>query len=238
MVTAPTCETAGYTTHTCANCGHSYVSDETAALGHAYEAVVTAPTCETAGYTTHTCANCGHSYVADQTAALGHSYTSVEENGYMVYTCACGHSYSEKLSSTYTQVSAISNGEAYVITLYSDSKYYALSHAGNQISVVQVTVSDGVITSEITDDLVWNYADGKLSYEDNGTVYYMYAASSNSWWGNWFGSATLSLSTTNSSAVSFSSNKLKVGSSYYLRYSYGSVSLNRSATTAYLFVED
>ena len=238
VVTAPTCETAGYTTYTCANCGDSYVADEVAALGHNYSAVVTEATCEQAGYTTHTCANCGHSYITDEVAAKGHSYTSVEENGYMVYTCACGHSYSEKLSSTYTQVSAISNGEAYVITLYSGSKYYALSHAGNQISAVQVTVSDGIITSEITDDLVWNYADGKLSYEDNGTVYYMYAASSNSWWGNWFGSATLSLSTTNSSAVSFSSNKLKVGSSYYLRYSNGSVSLNRSATTAYLFVED
>ena len=100
-----------------------------------------------------------------------------------------------------------------------------------------MTVSGGVITSEITDDLVWTYADGKLSYEDNGTVYYMYASSS-SWWGGWFGSATLSLSTTNSSAVSFSSNKLKVGSSYYLRYSYGSVTLNRSASTAYLFAEE
>ena len=33
VVTAPTCEKAGYTTYTCA-CGDSYVADETAALGH------------------------------------------------------------------------------------------------------------------------------------------------------------------------------------------------------------
>ena len=32
-------------------------------------------------------------------------------------------------------------------------------------------------------------------------------------------------------------NRLKVGS-YYLRYSYGSVSLNRSATTSYLFQQN
>ena len=40
VVTAPTCTEGGYTTYTCA-CGHSYVADETAALGHTEaEAVV------------------------------------------------------------------------------------------------------------------------------------------------------------------------------------------------------
>ena len=52
VVTAPTCTEGGYTTYTCA-CGHSYVADETAALGHtATEAVVEnekAPTCTEAG---------------------------------------------------------------------------------------------------------------------------------------------------------------------------------------------
>ena len=37
VVTAPTCGEAGYTTHTCANCGESFVTDEVAALGHSYE---------------------------------------------------------------------------------------------------------------------------------------------------------------------------------------------------------
>ena len=69
------------------------------------------------------------------------------------------------------------------VTLYSGSKYYALSHENNNISVVQVTVSDGAITSEITEDLVWDYSNKKLSYEDNGTTYYLYAQSNN-WWGN------------------------------------------------------
>jgi hypothetical protein len=35
-VTEPNCTEAGYTTHTCANCGSSYVTDEVAAVGHSY----------------------------------------------------------------------------------------------------------------------------------------------------------------------------------------------------------
>ena len=36
-VTEPTCTEPGYTTYTCQLCGDTYVSDETAALGHSYE---------------------------------------------------------------------------------------------------------------------------------------------------------------------------------------------------------
>ena len=228
-MTAPTCTEDGYTTYTCA-CGHSYTADQVAALGHSYNAVVTAPTCTEDGYTTYTCA-CGHSYTADQTAALGHSYTSEEVDGYMVYTCACGHSYSEKLESemTYVKVSSLSNGQ-FVITLVSGSKYYALSHKNNTISAVQVTVSNGEITSEVTDDLIWNYSSNKLSYESNGQTYYLYAKSS-----GWWGTPTLSVSTSNSTSVSISGGKVRLGS-YYLRYSSGKISLNRSGSTAGLFM--
>ena len=59
VVTAPTCTEKGYTTYTCV-CGDSYVSNETAALGHAYAYVVTdAPTVEVYGYLTGTCQGCG-----------------------------------------------------------------------------------------------------------------------------------------------------------------------------------
>ena len=202
---------------------------------HSYETTVVEPTCTECGYTLRTCTECGVSYESAHTEALGHSYTGVESDGYMVYTCdRCGDSYSEKLVS-YTKVSSISSGNSYVITFYSNSAYYALSHANNQISVVQVTVTDGEITSEITEDLLWDYSGSKLSYVSGSTTYYMYASSSG--WGGWWGSfATLSLSTSSSSTVSFSSSKLKVGS-YYLRYSSGTVSVNRSSSTVYMFVE-
>ena len=205
---------------------------------HTYETVTTEATCTSAGATTHTCTACGHSYQENVTAALGHSYSCIEENGYYVYTCQrCGDSYTEKAIS-YTQVSSLTSGSNHVITLYSGGKYYALSHANNSISVTEITVSDGEIISEITADLLWNYSGSKMSYVSNGTTYYLYCYT-NSWWGGWWGNmgTSLQLSTSNSSTVSFSSNKLKVGS-YYLKYSNGAVNLNSSATTAYVFIEN
>ena len=235
VVTAPTCTTEGFTTYTCA-CGDVYTADVIPALGHDYNAVVTAPTCTAAGFTTYTCAACGHSYTGAAIPALGHSYTTEEVDGYMVYTCACGHSYSEKLTPDlqYAKVTALSDGN-YVITLTSGSKYYALSHKNNTISAVQVTVSNNVITSEITEDLVWNYSNNRLSYQSGGTTYYLYAQPASGWM-SWFGTPTLTISTSNSTSVSLSSNKIKLGS-YYLRYSSGTISLNRSGTTAGLFLE-
>ena len=100
VVTAPTCESAGYTTYTCSVCGDSYVADEVVPLGHSYTTDVTAPDCVNGGYTTYTCTVCGDSYVADATAPLGHDYSSVvalptcTEAGYTTYTCTvCGNSY-------------------------------------------------------------------------------------------------------------------------------------------------
>ena len=232
VVTAPTCTDEGFTTYTC-HCGDSYVADVTAALGHAHEAVVTAPTCTAEGYTTYTC-HCGDVYIAEQVAALGHSYTAVESGNYMVYTCHCGDTYSEKLTVElqYVKVSGLSENK-FVITLSSNNKYYALSHKDNKLSAVQVTVSNNVITSEVTDDLVWDCSGNVLSYVDGETTRYLYAQPASGWM-SWFGTPTLTISTTNSTALSFSSNKLKLGS-YYLRYSGGSISLNRSGTTAVLF---
>ena len=76
IVTAPTCEETGYSTHTCENCGDDYVDSEVEALGHNYETVVTAPTCEEDGYSTHACSVCGDSYVDSEVGALGHSFTN------------------------------------------------------------------------------------------------------------------------------------------------------------------
>ncbi|MBQ7299283.1 MAG: hypothetical protein IJW77_05520 [Clostridia bacterium] len=158
--------------------------------------------------------------------------------GYTVYTCSrCGDSYSEKIAPTYTKVSTFSSGSDYVITLVSGNRYYALSHANNRISAVQVTVSNGQITSDIRENLIWTYSGNKLGYKSGSSTYYLYASSSNSWWGGWWGSASLNLSTTSSSNVSLSGSKLRVGS-YYLRYSGGSVSLNSSGTTANIFIEE
>ena len=61
VVTAPTCEDKGYTTYTC-RCGDSYVADETAALGHSYDAgiIVVEPTTFATGEKLYTCQVCDH----------------------------------------------------------------------------------------------------------------------------------------------------------------------------------
>ena len=74
-MTAPTCEAAGYTTHTCSRCGDSYVDAEVAALGHNYSGeVTTAPTCTEDGVKTYTCQNCGDVYTEVIPANGEHTY--------------------------------------------------------------------------------------------------------------------------------------------------------------------
>jgi len=103
VVTEPTCEEQGYTTHTCSRCGDSYVdsyvkanghtpgaeatctTDQTCIdcgeilknkLGHYYELSVSAPTCTEQGYTIYTCIDCGHSYNDSFVRPYGHDYVS------------------------------------------------------------------------------------------------------------------------------------------------------------------
>ena len=101
VVTAPTCDTQGFTTYTC-RCGHSYTDDYVDALGHSYTSVVTAPTCTQQGYTTYTCSVCGDNYVGDYIAALGHSFTKYVADGNTTCTqdgtktAICDHGCGEK----------------------------------------------------------------------------------------------------------------------------------------------
>ena len=202
---------------------------------HTYKSVTKEATCTEAGYITHTCADCGKSYVDGNVAALGHSYSSAEAGNEVIYTCdRCGHSYTESIVS-FKKVSSLSANNSYVITLYSGNKYYAVSHAGNKISAVQITVSGDEITSDITADLIWTYSSNKLSYKAGNTTYYLYAQPASGWM-SWWSAPTLTISSSNSTTVSFSNSKLKM-SNYYLRYSNGSISLNSSATTTNIFVE-
>ena len=108
-VTAPTCNTLGFTTYVCKDCDDSYRGDYTDALGHSYVATVTPPTCLTDGYTTYTCTRCGDSYVTDRVPALGHRYDagtvllkpSCTTDGVMLYVCTgCDKEHSEAIPAT------------------------------------------------------------------------------------------------------------------------------------------
>ena len=93
IVTAPTCTTDGYTTHTC-KCGHTYTDSVVTATGHDYaEKVLSAPTCEEVGVTSYTCNNCEHSYT-EEIPATGHAWDegvvtapTCTTKGYTTYTC-------------------------------------------------------------------------------------------------------------------------------------------------------
>ena len=193
---------------------------------HHYTEETTAPaTCTESGTMTYTCAGCGDSYT-ETIPALGHDYVRTEQDGQYVYTCTrCGESYTEPIvTTTYRSVSSISSGSSYVITVYSSGKYYALTHTGGALGVTAVTVSNGQIVSDVTDDMLWTYSGGKLGFTSGGANYYL----------GRYGYSSLSISTSGSRA-SYSSSRLSLGG-YYLRYSNGYFFLNwRSASTCYMF---
>ena len=99
-VTAPTCTTDGYTTHTCTVCGESYVDSKVPANGHTevVDAAVSA-TCTEKGKTAGShCSACGEVIKAQKTvSALGHKYktttkkATTSKNGKTVTACTvCG----------------------------------------------------------------------------------------------------------------------------------------------------
>lgn len=75
VVINPTCMEQGFTTHTCSECGNSYVDDYVSALGHNYgewETTVV-PTCTENGTSRHDCLRCDH-YETKSIAATGHKF--------------------------------------------------------------------------------------------------------------------------------------------------------------------
>ncbi len=101
VVTAPTCTEQGYTTHTCRNCGDSYLDADVDALGHDMGewATVTEATCTVNGSETRDCSRCDH-IETRVIEAIGHNYESAvtapscTERGYTTHTCSnCGDSF-------------------------------------------------------------------------------------------------------------------------------------------------
>lgn len=108
-VTAPGCETDGYTTFTC-YCGDTYVSDKVNAIGHSWGQLqtTTEATEDATGTAERTCSVCSanerkildklipnhtHSYSGESSTAA-----TCTTEGIMTYTCTCGGSYTESVS--------------------------------------------------------------------------------------------------------------------------------------------
>ena len=197
---------------------HDYVSE-----------ITSEATCTDDGTVTYTCTGCGDSYT-ETIKAYGHDYECTEEKGYYLYTCKnCGDSYTEEISSTsYEYVSSLTSGGKYVVTLYNGGTYYALTHNGTSLGATAVTINNGEITSEVTDDMLWEYSSNKLGFSYGSRTYYL----SRSY--GYYSSVSLS---TYGSNVSYSYNRLALGS-YYLRYSNGYISTSRNNySPCYIYAE-
>ena len=150
VVTAPTCESDGFTTYTCANCGDSYIADEISALGHAYVGTVTAsPTCTTAGVKTYVCTNDESHTYTEAVAELGHNpgadATCTEDQ-----TCiVCGEVLTEKLGHDYKSVVTAPTCEVDGYTTYTCSACED-SYVADAITAIGHSWNDGVVTTEPT----------------------------------------------------------------------------------------
>ena len=103
VVTEPTCESKGYTTHTCKYCHKSYKDSFTRPLGHDWDEgkVVKEATCRKDGMKVFKCENCDKTHV-EKIKSTGHQYVSTvvkstcEDWGYTSHACEnCHKSYKD-----------------------------------------------------------------------------------------------------------------------------------------------
>ena len=117
VVTEPTCEAQGYTTHTCSRCGDSYVDTYTDALGHAWKLDhIDDSTCTEAGTEYYVCENDGTHTKTETIALKAHETEEVpavaakcEEAGHIrYYTCKnCTHLFLDAEGLTETTAEAV-----------------------------------------------------------------------------------------------------------------------------------
>lgn len=93
------CISDGYTLFSC-ECGFSYKSNITSALGHDMRSIVNAPGCDKEGNTQYICRRCDLVYTSDTVKPLGHSLEAVvtapscTDPGYTAYKCKnCSYEY-------------------------------------------------------------------------------------------------------------------------------------------------
>jgi hypothetical protein len=81
VVTEPTCDATGYTTHTCTVCGYSYKDSTTAKRAHKWDAgvIVKEPTCTRPGSMQVSCSydDCDAFYFDNLVPALGHTEETI-----------------------------------------------------------------------------------------------------------------------------------------------------------------
>ncbi len=198
VVTAPTCDVAGYTTHTCA-CGNVVVDTEVDALGHEwgadgictregcdasnhehdYNAVVTEPTCTEAGYTTYTCKvdGCTKSYVEAGEAALGHSYTDgVCANGCGIddpdyyYPMSIEDALKAPVNKKVVLTGTISGIKSAWSTQYNNMEAWLVDGEGHEILLFRIKTRVGVGDKVTVKGVIGEYNDVNQIAQNGSTV--------------------------------------------------------------------
>ena len=105
-----TCESAGYTIHTCSICGYSYTDSEVPTTeNHQYQKSIVEATCMTGGYTEYVCSVCGASYRDNETPVVEHKYgnwavkqaATCKDAGVEAHVCAvCGAEETRPIAAT------------------------------------------------------------------------------------------------------------------------------------------
>ena len=165
--TQPTCETQGYTTHTC-HCGDVYVDNYVDALGH-YEVPhpPQAPTCTEIGWNEFvTCGRCDYT-TYQEIPATGHSYTTVVtaptcmEKGYTTHTCHCGDSYVDGY------VDALGHTEGEIVV--ENNVAPTCTATGSYDNVIYCTVCDAELGRDTIVVPATGHTDGQWVTDSNPT---------------------------------------------------------------------
>lgn len=153
IVTPATCETGGNTTRRCEDCGESYITSYTEALGHAWDegTVLAAVTCTGDGITEYNCTRCEAHYL-ETTPASGHvpgpeatcTQAQVCAKCGTVLAVAHGHDYKATVTPAtctekgYTTIACVACGKSYVT-----DHTAALGHAWGEGKTVTVPTCGG-----------------------------------------------------------------------------------------------
>ena len=184
VVTAPTCTTDGYTTHTCSRCNDTYVDTIVPALGHSTSTTIghVDATCIEGEYYVKKCTVCQGVWRDYVTDPLGHEYDAVvtdptcTTDGYTTHTCsrcndtyvdskvdALGHDYNDVVTDPtcttggYTTHTCSRCNDTYV-----DSEVDALGHDHQAVVTAPTCTTGGYTThtcSRCDDSFVDTYVD-------------------------------------------------------------------------------
>ena len=167
-VVPPSCASAGYTVHTCASCGSSYI-DTLVVGGHDWVKTVTPPTHVEMGYTLYTCSVCTESYKTDYTAPVGHTFNeegtvtkpaTCTAEGEMIYACSCGATHTAPIPKaghelvdtvtepTCTELGFTTHACKHCDYTYTDSPVAALGHKWDNgtVTTPATCTAEGVMT--------------------------------------------------------------------------------------------